>query len=97
MYKKRHFTGKYHPRREIALQTLICKKSGYKCNNRGKCLLKLKYYDEAILDFQQAISIKPKHAASHEYLAEGFRAIGEDELAQQHQDIADALRGGEDI
>lgn len=65
--------------------------------NRGKCLLKLKYYDEAILDFQQAISIKPKHAVSHEYLAEGFRAIGEDELAQQHQDIADALRGGEDI
>lgn len=65
--------------------------------NRGKCLLKLKYYDEAILDFQQAISIKPKHAASHEYLAEGFRAIGEDELAQQHQDIADALRGGEDV
>lgn len=65
--------------------------------NRGKCLLKLKYYDEAILDFQLAVSIKPKHAASHEYLAEGFRAIGEDELAQQHQDIADALRGGEDI
>lgn len=65
--------------------------------NRGKSLLKLKYYDEAILDFQQAVSIKPKHAASHEYLAEGFRAIGEDELAQRHQDIADALRGGEDI
>ena len=65
--------------------------------NLGKCLLKLKYYDEAILDFQQAVSIKPKHAASHEYLAEGFRAIGEDELAQRHQDIADALRGGEDI
>ena len=60
--------------------------------NRGKCLLKLKYYDEAILDFQQAVSIKPKHAASHEYLAEGFRAIGEDELAQLHKDIADALR-----
>ena len=65
--------------------------------NRGKCLLKLTYYDEAILDFQQAVSLKPKHAASHEYLAEGFRAIGEDELAQRHQDIADALRGGEDI
>ena len=53
--------------------------------------------DIFILDFQQAVSIKPKHAASHEYLAEGFRAIGEDELAQRHQDIADALRGGEDI
>ena len=60
--------------------------------NRGKCLLKLKYYDEAILDFQQAVSIKPKHAASHEYLAEGFRAIGEDELAQRHQDIAALAR-----
>ncbi|WP_165157509.1 tetratricopeptide repeat protein [Parabacteroides sp. ZJ-118] len=65
--------------------------------NRGKCLLKLKYYDEAILDFGQAVSIKPKHAASHEYLAEGFRAIGENELARRHQDIADALRGGGDL
>lgn len=65
--------------------------------NRGKCLLRLKYYDEAILDFQQAVSIKPKHVTSHEYLAQGFRAIGEDELAQRHQDIADALRGGEDL
>lgn len=60
--------------------------------NRGKCLLKLKYYDEAVLDFQQAVSIKPKHAASHEYLAEGFRAIGEEEMAQRHQNIAEALR-----
>lgn len=61
--------------------------------NRGKCLLKLKYYDEAIADFQQAVGIKPRHAAAHEYLAEAFRAIGEDELARQHQDIADELRG----
>lgn len=60
--------------------------------NRGKCLLRLKYYEEAILDFQQAVSIKPKHIASHEYLAEGFRAIGEEEMARRHQDIADDLR-----
>lgn len=61
--------------------------------NRGKCLLKLKYYDESIADFQQAVSIKPRHAAAHEYLAEAFRSIGEEELARQHQDIADELRG----
>lgn len=61
--------------------------------NRAKCLLRLKYYDEAILDFQQSASLKPKHAATHEYLAEAFRAIGEEELARQHQDIADELRG----
>ena len=60
--------------------------------NRGKCLLRLKYYEEAILDFQQAVSIKPKHIASHEYLAEGFRAIGKEEMARRHQDIADDLR-----
>ena len=65
--------------------------------NRGKCLLKLKYYDEAILDFQQAVSIKPKHAASHEYLAEGYGAIGARELAEKHQAIADALRGKTDL
>ena len=63
--------------------------------NRGKCLLRLKYYEEAILDFQQAVSIKPKHIASHEYLAEGFRAIGEEEMARRHQDIADDLRNNQ--
>ena len=56
--------------------------------------MRLKYYDEAVLDFQQAVSIKPKHAATHEYLAEGYRKMGEEELARRHQDIADALRGG---
>lgn len=65
--------------------------------NRGKCLLRLKYYDEAISDFHQAIGIKPRHAAAHEYLAEAFRAIGENELARQHQEIADELRGKKDF
>lgn len=61
--------------------------------NRGKCHLHLKNYDESISDMMQATTIKPKHAAAHEYLAEAFRKTGEDELARQHQDIADALRG----
>lgn len=65
--------------------------------NRGKCHLLLKNYEESIADFQQAVTIKPKHAAAHEYLAEGFRKTGEEEMARQHQDIADALRGGEEI
>lgn len=65
--------------------------------NRGKCLLRLKYYDEAISDFHQAAGIKPRHAAAHEYLAEAFRAIGENDLAQQHQHIADELRGRKDF
>lgn len=60
--------------------------------NRGKCYLKLKYFEEAVPEFHKAVDIKPKHAAAHEYLAEAFRAIGEEELARQHLDIADDLR-----
>lgn len=60
--------------------------------NRGKCFLNLRYYEEAVADFEHAIGIKPLHAASHEYLAEAFRQLGEEELARQHQDIADTLR-----
>ena len=60
--------------------------------NRGKSYLQLKYYDEAVSDFMKAVDLKPKHAAAHEYLAEAFLHIGEEELARQHQDIADELR-----
>ena len=62
--------------------------------NRGKSYLQLKYYDEAVSDFMKAVDLKPKHAAAHEYLAEAFLHIGEEELARQHQDIADDLRNG---
>lgn len=60
--------------------------------NRGKCFLRMKYYEEAVADLLKAVSIKPEHAAAHEYLAETYRYTGDEELAQQHQDIADALR-----
>lgn len=63
--------------------------------NRGKCYLKLKYYEEAVSDFQKAVDIKPKHAAAHEYLAESYLHVGEKELSQQHQDIANSLRGND--
>lgn len=63
--------------------------------NRGKCYLQLKYYEEAVSDFQKAVDIKPKHAAAHEYLAESYLHVGEKELAQQHQDIANSLRGND--
>ena len=60
--------------------------------NRGKCYLSIKYHEEAVADFIKALDVKPKHIAAHEYLAEAFRGIGEDELARQHQEIADQLR-----
>lgn len=65
--------------------------------NRGKCHLQLKNYEEAINDLTKAIKAKPTHAAAHDYLAEAYDGMGEEELAQKHRDIADTLRGGEDI
>jgi tetratricopeptide (TPR) repeat protein len=59
--------------------------------NRGKCHLLLKHYEEAAGDLLKAVSIKPKHAAAHEYLAETFRYMGKVELAQKHRNIADEL------
>lgn len=60
--------------------------------NRGKCQLQLKHWEEAVSDLKKAISIKPKHAAAHDYLAEGYELLGEEELAQKHRDIAEMLR-----
>ncbi|MDH6534275.1 tetratricopeptide repeat protein [Parabacteroides sp. 52] len=60
--------------------------------NRGKCHLSLNHYEEAMADFLKAVSIKPKHIAAHEYLAEVYRHLGEEDLAQRHQDIAGELR-----
>lgn len=60
--------------------------------NRAKCHLLLKQYEEAVADLQKAITIKPKHAAAHEYLADAYRSLGEEELFRKHRDIADELR-----
>lgn len=86
-------------------EALVCLNSAVKLSprsfkafyNRGKCHLRLRNYDEAVSSLHKAIDIKPKHAAAHEYLAEAFRNIGEEELARQHQDIADTLRGENEL
>lgn len=63
--------------------------------NRGKCHLLLKNYEEAVADLIKAIKLKPTHAAAHDYLAEAYSGVGEEDLAQKHRDIAETLRNGE--
>lgn len=60
--------------------------------NRGKCHLKLKNYEEAVSDLAEAVSIKQDHAPAHDYLAEGYQGIGNEEEAEKHRDIAEDLR-----
>lgn len=64
--------------------------------NRGKTHLQLKYYEEAVSDLNRAVSLKPRHAAAHDYLADAYLHVGEEELSLKHRAIADALRGEAD-
>ena len=69
--------------------------NGYFMNNKTHSLV-----SELNTQFTPCLlytSIKPKHASAHEYLAEAYRFVGEEELAQQHQDIADSLRENRNI
>ncbi len=60
--------------------------------NRGKCYLRMNYFEEAVSDLIKATTLKPQHPAAHDYLSEAYRSLGEEELALRHEEIADSLR-----
>ncbi|MCC8153877.1 MAG: tetratricopeptide repeat protein [Tannerellaceae bacterium] len=60
--------------------------------NRGKCHLKLNNYEEALTDLLKAVSIKNTYPPAHDYLAEAYQKLGNEEEAERHRDIADELR-----
>lgn len=64
--------------------------------NRGKNRLKLDDPELAISDFSKASQKKPKHAACHEYLAQAYAEVGNNEMADRHLIIARELRGQKD-
>lgn len=61
--------------------------------NRGKNRIALKDPELALTDLLKASDLKPDHAACHDYLAEAYLAIGNNELANEHSSIARILRG----
>ncbi len=61
--------------------------------NRGKNRIALEDPELAITDLEKASHIKPDHAACHEYLAQAYSQIGNDELSQKHLMIAREIRG----
>lgn len=60
--------------------------------NRGKNRLAMKDPDLAINDLLKASGLKGQHAACHLYLSEAYKQIGDEELAEKHQLIAEELR-----
>lgn len=64
--------------------------------NRGKNRIAMEEYELAISDLSKAATIKTEHAACHEYLAQAYFNIGNEELAQKHLMVAREIRGIKD-
>ncbi|MDR0431268.1 MAG: AAA family ATPase [Tannerellaceae bacterium] len=60
--------------------------------HRGKCLIALKHYEAAVADLEKAVTLSPGHFLAHGHLAKAYRALGDVDRAQHHQDISDKLR-----
>ncbi len=60
--------------------------------NRGKNRLAMNEPELAISDLLKASSLKNGHASSHEYLSEAYKAVGDEEMAQQHFLMAQEIR-----
>jgi len=61
--------------------------------NRGKNRIALEEYELAITDLLKASQVKPENAACHEYLAQAYSQIGNEELSVKHLTIAREIRG----
>lgn len=60
--------------------------------SRGKCFFTLQLYREAAADFDRADGIKHDHLATHEYLVEAYKILGERHLVEYHQLVVDKLK-----
>lgn len=63
--------------------------------NRGKSHLALHHSEEAVADFDKATSLKPRHAKAHQLFGDALHALGKEEKAELHWEIARRLRENE--
>lgn len=60
--------------------------------NRGKTFYLQGNYEEALADFIKASQVKPEHIATHEYLADLFHLVGDEDMSERHSLLAEKLR-----
>ena len=60
--------------------------------NRGKVRLGTGHFEEALGDFDRAISLKPEHAKVHKYFGDVLMKLGKEEEAAIHWELAERLR-----
>lgn len=51
----------------------------------------LKRYDEALVAYNKALTIDPKHRGAHEYIGEAYIELGQLDKAKEHLDALDKL------
>jgi len=61
----------------------------YFYETRGQILLRLDRYKEAIIDFEKALHVRKLAAQIHQGLATAYAALGQQDIAQGHQRLAD--------
>lgn len=60
--------------------------------NRGKLRLHMGDNEGALADLDKATSLKPQHAAAHEWFADALERFGKEDEAELHQRIASELK-----
>ena len=60
--------------------------------NRGKNHLLCGRTEQAVADFDKAVSLKPEHAKAHELFGDALSRCGKEEEAAIHWAIAETLR-----
>ncbi len=51
----------------------------------------LKRYDEALVAYNKALTLDPKHRGAHEYIGEAYIELGQLDKAKEHLDALDKL------
>lgn len=60
--------------------------------NRGKLRLHMGDNEGALADLDKATSLKPQHAAAHEWFADALERFGKEDEAELHRRIASELK-----
>lgn len=60
--------------------------------NRGKLRLHMGDNEGALADLDKATSLKPQHAAAHEWFADALERFGKEDEAELHRRIASKLK-----
>lgn len=85
--------GRIEEARECLEQAVRIRPSEFKAvYNRGKLRLHMGDNEGALADLDKATSLKPRHAAAHEWFADALDRFGKEDEAELHRRIASELK-----